>query len=105
MYIKNIFKRKKHIKMFLKEMHFKDNTLEMRMENPEFVALTDGLVKMFKKAGGINYVSVSTYHPDLGMFEVTIQRQFGKTPSQLNIELKEKISELEKQLSIKTDAI
>lgn len=85
--------------IMIRELEFKDNTTTMVLQHPEFAHLAEGLVSFFEASGGINYVATDMYHPKLGFFEVTVQRKNGKTPAQLNMELKSKIVELEEKLS------
>ena len=82
-------KQKRIDSIMIKEFGYKNNTLDITMQHPEFVTLTKGLVKYFKESGGINYVEVGTYHPELGPFVVTVQRKHGKTPAQLTKEARD----------------
>jgi hypothetical protein len=85
--------------ILIREFEFKDNTTTMVLQHPEFARLAEGIVGFFKAKGGINYVATDMYHPELGFFEIIVQRKNGKTPAQLNMELKAKIVELEEKLS------
>lgn len=82
----------------IREFEFKDNTMHIVAQHPEFANLADALVKFFEDSGGVNYVATDMYHPKLGFFEVTVQRKDGKTPAQLNVELKQRVAELEEKL-------
>lgn len=84
-----LFKHKKQKQIddiMIKEFGFKDNTMEITMQHPEFAIMTEGLVKYFKECGGVNYVEVGAYHEELGPFVITVQRKHGKTPAQLKTE-------------------
>jgi hypothetical protein len=55
------------------------------------------LAGWFQAAGGINFVTATVQHPELGPLEVTVRRTRGKTPSEIIAELKQELEDLKEQ--------
>jgi hypothetical protein len=83
----------------IEEIDFsKERGLKMSISHPLFYNLTCEIVRFFKESGGQNFVSMTAYSEEIGMFDLIIQRHDGKRAEWLVFELKNRIAELEKQL-------
>lgn len=76
----------------LEKVEFPDEKggLSVVARSPAFTALAAECVKIFKEHGGVNYVELRMTAADesFGPFSVTVQRLAGKTPAEINGELK-----------------
>jgi len=94
----NWFKKKKPPEGFLPvsgmQIDFVTGKASMVVEHEYVVYFAEEMAKYFKNAKGVNYVSVQCWHKGTGPLEIIVQRSEGKTPAQINLELKEEIARL-----------
>jgi len=84
----------------VEELEYRHGSLDVRMKHHENVVrlFASQWVEWFKDFGGENYVSVTVYHEQLGPFEITMRRLWGKSPAQVAGELRAKCALLDEAL-------
>ena len=91
----NLFKKKKPPEGFLPvsemQVDFVTGKASMVVDHEYVVYFAEEMAKYFKNAKGVNYVSVQCWHKGTGPLEIIVQRSEGKTPAQINLELKREI--------------
>ena len=65
--------------------------------------MANGFIKMFKDEGAINVLEIKMFHPEAGHFFMTIQREDGKTPMDLKIEVEAKLDRYQKLIEAVVD--
>jgi len=78
----------------------KERGMEFSAKHPAFALLAEELARCFTESGGENYVEVTCYHEKTGPLVLTMQRRHGKTPGQVNEELKAEIAELNRAMRV-----
>ncbi|MCK5615056.1 hypothetical protein KAR91_75030 [Candidatus Pacearchaeota archaeon] len=64
------------------------------LEHPALAIFTIEIIKYFKAAGGVNFVSFCAWDSDMGEIEITVRPKSGKTKAQIISELKKEIEDL-----------
>lgn len=78
------------------ELDLDADTAKLVMNHPNGMMLAASLVNMLIELEAENYLEVRFRHAPTGeLYSCLIQRVEGKTPAELNIELKARIAELE----------
>lgn len=72
----------------VKELVWKNGILDLTVSHPLSVLLVNEMASLFKSMGAENYVDITLNHRELGPLVLRIQRANGKTPGQVNCELK-----------------
>lgn len=83
----------------IKEINIKPGETNIIMKYPGLQEFVKNVMDFFQEARGINYVSFTAESEEHGQFEIIIQRKNGKTPAEINSELKRIIKQLEKTIS------
>jgi hypothetical protein len=82
--------RKDEIDVIIKRLHFEDGTTEIEAEHPAFAILARQIADWFDKSGCVNYGSVRVFdQSSMRIFTVTVQRDGGATPAEVNTKLRE----------------
>ena len=74
---------------------YRNRGAELRMRHPVFAKFTDEMCIFFEETGAINNLELTVFSERYGKMNVLIQRAEGETPAQQNMQLREKIKELE----------
>ncbi len=78
----------------LESLHMEGGVVELVASHPVLAFIANELYLLLKEAGGTNYVEFTVNHKEQGEFTLLLQRKEGKTPAQLNLELKAELAEL-----------
>lgn len=76
----------------IKELHVKDGRIDMAVEHPIFAKMCEEIARLWHKTGGENYVELNCWTKATGPINIMIQRVEGKTPAQVNVELKAELA-------------
>lgn len=87
----------------LKMIEFKANmnAIDATFEHPLNITLIETMIKAFKNIEGAENYCLLNVHYDNELWEFTIQRKYGKTPSDIAGELRKENEELKKKLNEK----
>lgn len=91
------FRKKPDIPLNITEAHFKDGKLDLALADEKLVEWFANAVESFwrKSDNPPNYIALTAWcGDDLGMMEMTVRKIDGKTPAELNMELKSQIEKL-----------
>ena len=89
----------KPLELRLEEMRYFLGQTSATFEHPLIQEIAKIFVDTFKGSGGINYVGCTvTDKRDGETYELIMQKKSGKTPSEVNEDLKARIAELERTL-------
>jgi hypothetical protein len=80
----------------IEEIHYKDGKLSIAVEHPMVVKMASEFARLFKEAGGVNYVAMTMVDrtDDDKAYTVTIQPQDGKPVFEVNADLRNMLEEL-----------
>lgn len=76
----------------LKELHFDENGIAFSMQG--ITALAEMLSNWFESTGARNFATIEISHPKLGPLEMTMQRKWKQTPSQLASKYREVLEKI-----------
>jgi hypothetical protein len=98
-------KKNKQEEIMIDEMKFsRESGFQLSISHPMLHKLCCELAKFFKENGGINFVSMTMFNDELGMFDLIMQRHNGKTAQQIVFELQKEVQQLKQKLSEKEGA-
>jgi len=86
-----------------KKMVFEKGHWDLFLSHPVMAVVVAEAVDMFAQAGGINYVSFRVMTKSSGPMELIIQRALGKTPAELNAELRAENEKLKAAVAMLTE--
>jgi len=81
----------------IKKLEITPEETHVIMQHPNFRYFIKEVLSFFKKSGGRNYVEMTVVDINMGEFTVTIQKKTGKTPAEINSELKKEIKKLKEK--------
>ena len=86
----------------LKEFRVNMGAINATMESPAISVFTEAMIGLYRSFDGANnYLSFSAFEPKTNeLFELTIQRKEGKTPSEIVGELREKMDRFDQMVAI-----
>jgi hypothetical protein len=83
----------------IEQLHFENGVLDLATSSPAFYALIAGAVDILREFGGENYLSIRMNDKRDGtQIEVLLKYIKGKTPAEVNGELKSELSSLRKRV-------
>lgn len=90
----------KEVKVSKVEFPDKIGCISLELRNPIFAVIASEMAKVFRKGGGVNHVEwhLRAEDPAVGDFSLLMQRRAGKTPAQINAELRAEIERLRARL-------
>jgi hypothetical protein len=76
----------------IEELHFKDGRLDIATSHPVIAAFMEELLRFWHETNAENYLELTVASKATGPVNIMFQRTEGKTPAQVNVELKARLS-------------
>ena len=77
----------------VQELHYVNGAFDIKATHPLAASLFNEVCGLFISGGGENYFQMDGFHPKTGPINIIVQRQEGKNPAQLTVELRAELVE------------